>query len=188
MSDARRIRSRHANIWFRETKYGRAYEITFRDASGRRRWRRVPGLDDVEAARAALAEAQEKARKGERTAPAGVKFGEVADRYLESRQFARLGAWTRKNYRAALDREILPRFAHVKIAAVDATMIAAFIGELEKRPKRNGSKGRRRRATIEGLLMPMRGVFRQAVKEGLLSASPFSMLDRDDRPAADEEP
>jgi integrase len=184
----RRTRSRYPNIWYRETKDGRAYEISFRDATGRRRWQRVPGFDEIDLAVAALAEAQGKTRKGEKTAPAGVRFGTVAERCLDSRQFSRLGGWTQKNYRAALDREILPRFAHVKIAAVDTTMIAAFIGELERRDKRNGSKGRPRRSTIEGILKPMRGVFRQAVKEGLLSASPFTMLDRDDRPAADEEP
>jgi integrase len=188
MSDARRTRSRYPNIWYRETKDGRAYEISFRDATGRRRWQRVPGFDDVEVARAALSEAQGKARKGEKIAPAGLRFGTVAERYLNSRQFSRLGGWTQKNYRAALDREILPRFAHVKIAAVDRAMIAAFIGELERREKRNGTKGRPRKSTIEGILKPMRGVLRHAVKEGLLSASPFSMLDRDDRPAADEEP
>lgn len=32
------------------------------------------------------------------------------------------------------------------------------------------------------------GVMRMAVKEGLISASPFSLLDRDDRPAQDKEP
>jgi integrase len=188
VSGARRTRSRYPNIWWRETKNGRGYEISFRDASGRRRWRRVPGFDDVDAAVAALAEAQGKARKGERVAPAGVRFGEVAERYLESRQFTRLGGWTQKNYRAVLDRDVLPRFAHVKIAAVDTAMITAFVGELERLQKRNGSEGRLRRSTIESALGPMRGVFRQAVREGLLSASPFSMLDRDDRPAADEEP
>jgi hypothetical protein len=37
-------------------------------------------------------------------------------------------------------------------------------------------------------LKPMRGVMRLAVKEGVISASPFTLLDRDDRPAQDEEP
>jgi hypothetical protein len=75
---ARRTRSRYPNIYYRETPRGRSYEISFYDVSGRRRWHRVEGYDDIEAARSALAEAQGKTRKGERVAPAGVRFADVS--------------------------------------------------------------------------------------------------------------
>src|SRR5207249_4664933 len=99
-----------ASIYYRETSRGRAYEITFRDHTGRQRWERVLGVDNIEQARDLLAERQGKKRKGEKTPPAGVKFGEVRQRYLESPQFARLGAWTQKNYKASLENVIGPRF------------------------------------------------------------------------------
>src|SRR5207248_1609311 len=158
------------------------------DAEGRRRWRRVDGFDDVEAARDALAEAKGKTRKGERTAPAGVTFADVAAGYLESNRFARLGAWTQKSYRASLEQEILPRLRRKKIAAVDEQAIAGLVREHEQRKKKNQSEGHLRRNSIENILKPLRAVLRHAVKTKLLAASPFSSLDAEDRPAADTEP
>jgi integrase len=129
---------------------------------------------------------QGKTRKGERTPPSGVRFGEVRERYLDSPQFSRLGDWTRKNYRASLDGVIGPKFDRAKIGTIDGATIARFTVELEQRLTPAG--GKPRQSTVENILKPMRGVMRMAVKEGLVSASPFTMLDRDDRPAPDERP
>jgi integrase len=129
---------------------------------------------------------QGKKRKGEKTPPAGVRFGEVRERYLASPLFTRLGGWTQKNYKAWLDGTIGPKFDRARIGSIDASAVASFIAELEQRRKPNGDKPRQ--STVENILLPMRGVMRQAVKENLISVSPFSMLDRDDRPAKDEDP
>jgi integrase len=180
-------RTRYPNIYYRETPQGRAYEVSFYDHAKRRRWQRVEGFDDIAAAKIALAEAQGKTRKGERTAPAGVTLTDVASRYLASVRFAKLGAWTQKNYRAALENEILPRLGRMKIAAVDDSTLAGLIDELERREKKHG-KGKLRQNSVENILKPLRGVFRHAVKEKLLSASPFAALEREDRPAPDAEP
>jgi integrase len=184
---ARRTRSRYPSIYYRETPRGRAYEVSFYDHARRRRWQRVDGFDDIEAAQTALAEAQGKTRKGQKTAPAGVTLADVAARYLASARFAKLGAWTQKNYRAALENEILPRLGRMKIAAVDDSTLAGLIDELERREKKHG-KGKLRQNSVENILKPLRGVFRHAVKEKLFSASPFAALDREDRPAPDAEP
>jgi integrase len=183
----RRIRSRYPNIYYRETPQGRAYEISFYDVAGRRRWQRVDGFDDVEAARDALAAAQGKTRKGERTGPAGVRLADVAAGYLGSPRFARLGAWTQKSYRAALEQEILPRLGRTKIAALDDRAIAGLVRQLEQRDKKHG-QGKLRQNSIENILKPLRAVLRFAVKERLLAASPFATLDSEDRPAPDAEP
>src|SRR5207247_10454101 len=124
---------------------------------GRRRWQRVPGFDDVEAARNALAEAQGKTRKGERAAPAGVRLADVAAAYLASPRFARLGGWTQKSYRAALEKEILPQLGRTKIAAIDDRVIASLVRELEQRPKHHG-RGKLRQNSIENILKPLRAV------------------------------
>jgi integrase len=184
---ARRTRSRYPNIYYRETPNGRSYEISFYDVSGRRRWQRVDGFDNIEAARSALAEAQGKTRKGERVAPGGVRLADVAARYLASARFAKLGAWTQKDYRAALENEILPRLGRMKIAAIDDSILAGLIGELERREKRHG-KGKLRQSSVKNILKPLRAVLRYAVRERLLSASPFASLEAEDRPAPDEEP
>jgi integrase len=187
MSSPRRVKVKgRPGIYYRDTPNGRAYEVTWLDATGRRRWRRVPGFDNLDAAKAELEEEHGRKRRGEKVAPAGVRFGDVAERYLESRQFRRLGPWTQKSYRAVLEDELRPRFRRLKIAEVDADAIAGLVTELERRPTRNG--GTRRRSTVENALKPLRAVMRQAVKEKLLTASPFAALDRDDRPAKDEEP
>jgi integrase len=183
----RRTRSRYPNVYYRETPHGRAYEISFYDAGGKRRWQRVPGFDDVDAARDTLAAAQGKTRKGERTAPAGVTLDDVAAGYLASPRFARLGGWTRKNYRAALVKDILPGLGRMKIAALDDRVIAGLVAELEQRPKHQGT-GKLRQNSVENILKPLRAVLRYAVKERLLSASPFATLDTEDRPAPDDEP
>jgi integrase len=183
----RRTRSRYPNIYYRETPNGRSYEISFYDVSGRRRWQRVDGFDNIEAARSALAEAQGKTRKGERVAPGGVRLADVAARYLASARFAKLGAWTQKDYRAALENEILPRLGRMKIAAIDDSILAGLIGELERREKRHG-KGKLRQSSVKNILKPLRAVLRYAVRERLLSASPFASLEAEDRPAPDEEP
>jgi len=187
MSD-RRTRSRYPNIYYNETPQGRAYEISFYDHMKRRRWKRVEGFDNIEAAQVALAEAQGKKRTGTKTPPADATFAGVRDRYLVSRRFAKLGAWTQKNYRAALEtEEVLVELAPVKIAAIDDGVLGGIVGELERREKRHG-KGKLRQSSVENILKPLRAVLAFAVKEKLLSASPFAALEKEDRPAPDEEP
>jgi integrase len=184
---ARRTRSRYPNIYYRETPHGRAYEVSFYDSAGRRRWQRVEGFDDVEAARDALAKAQCNKRTGTKTPPADATFAGVRDRYLASRRFAKLGPWTQKNYRAALETEqALVELGPVKIAAIDDSVLASIVSELEARERKQG-KGRLRQSSVENILKPLRAVLAFAVKEKLLSASPFAALE-EDRPTADEEP
>jgi integrase len=185
-SNPRRTRSRYPSIYYRDTPDGRAYEVTFRDHHGRQRWERIAGTDNVEAARDTLALRQGKTRKGERTPPAGTRFREVRERYQSSAQFTRLGGWTRKNYLASLNNVIGPRFDNARIGTIDAAAVAQLTVELEQRKTPNGQAPRQ--STVENTLLPLRGVLRQAVKDGLISASPFTMLDRDDRPAPDEQP
>jgi integrase len=111
----------------------------------------------------------------------------VAERYLASPRFARLGPWTRKSYRAALEKEILPQLGRMKIAALDDRALAELVRALEQRPKHHG-KGKLRQNSVENILKPLRGVLRFAVKGRLLAASPFATLDAEDRPVADAEP
>src|SRR5215510_4425343 len=101
-SSSRRVKSRFACVYYRDTPQGRAYEITFRDHNRKQRWERVPGFDNIEAARDLLADRQGKRRRGERVAPAGITFSDIRSRYQQSSQFDRLGAWTRKSYKAYL--------------------------------------------------------------------------------------
>jgi integrase len=101
-----------------------------------------------------------------------------------------LAATTRATYTAALadDGEILQRFGRTKVAAIDADELARFVHALETRTKRNRTEGQLRRSSVENILKPVRGALRHAVKEKLIPLSPFAVLDRDERPKADDEP
>lgn len=59
--------------------------------------------------------------------------------------------------------------------------LTARVGELESREKRHG-KGKLRQSSVENILKPLRAVLAYAVKEKLLSASPFAALEKEDRP------
>lgn len=175
-------------IYYRQVDGKRRYEITFRDSNRRQRWETVDG--NLEAAEKLRDERRGQKRRGELTAPAGVTFADVAARYLVSPQFLRLAPTTRKSYAAALadDGETMSRFGRTKVAAIDADALARFVFALETRKKFNRTEGQPRQSTVENILKPVRGVFRQAVKNKLVSASPFYALDRDERPKQDAEP
>jgi integrase len=176
----RRTKSKYTCVYYRQTPKGRAYEVSFRDHTGRQRWERVPGFDNIDQARDLLAERLGRKRKGEKNPPAGVRFGDVAELWIAS---ARLEAWTRKNYRASLDNEILPRFGKKKLAEVDRQSIGLLVRKLEQRGLRKSS--------IENILKPMRATFKYAIEDAqpsLLLVSPFANLSESQRPAEDAEP
>jgi integrase len=127
-----------------------------------------------------------RAAKGERVAPANVRFAAVAEEWLESKH--RLRAWTRKTYREALDLVLIPRFGHMKLGQIDADAIAKLIRDLEsrglnavdpKRPVRPLSA-----SSISNYTKPLSGTLAFAVRRGLIGANPYRALTSDDRPDA----
>jgi hypothetical protein len=97
--NARRQRvQKHPGIYYRDTAAGRRYEVTYLDAEGRRRWRTVDG--GLREAQAALDEARQRTRRGERTAPATApRVAEYADEWLERK--TKLRERTREKYEVA---------------------------------------------------------------------------------------
>jgi integrase len=176
----------HPGVYYRQTPNGRRYEITFIGdevlASGKRKrhWQKVDGYDNLDAADAQLAKVKDSKRKGESVAPVKATFGEVAEDWFRD---ARLGGWTRKNYRAYLDNEILPRFGSMRITKVGRQDIGRFVRELEERGLRKSS--------VENYSKPMRCTFKYIIEEAdppFLSVSPFAGLSKNQRPKDDEEP
>jgi integrase len=190
MSTARRTKSARPGIYYREVGRKRRYEIAYRDSTGRQRWETVPGFDNLDAAEALRDERRGQKRRGELTPPAGVTFADVTGRYLASPSFLRLASTTRKSYGDVLadDGETMRRFGRTKVAAIDAAELARFIFDLERRTKLNRTEGTLRRSSVENIIKPVRAVFRQAVRDKLVAASPFYALDRDERPKPDAEP
>lgn len=144
----------------------------------------IPGRGRVKltatTARAALEEYNElrgKVAKGEKIAPANLRFKDVAEQWLEQRN-GKLREWTRRGYRASLDNEILPRFGHLKLRDVTVDHIAKFIRDLDAQGKST--------STIENHLKPLSGAFRYALRRGLVSVNPVALLTSDDRPTKRE--
>jgi integrase len=118
-----------------------------------------------------------KVARGERITPAKVTFTEVAELWFESKRHLR--PWTRKNYRAALDNVLLPRFGSMKLAAITTDDIARLIRDLEQK----GPKGRPlSSAMIDNYLRPLNGTMVLAMRRSLIAVNAYSLLTRDDRP------
>jgi integrase len=116
---------------------------------------------------------QLKATRGEAVAvKTRATFGEIAEQWLASKH--RIRGWTRKAYRDALDRILIPRFGEKKITAITADDVAALIRELE----RKGLSA----STISNYLKPLAGTMKFALRRGLISVNPCSLLTSDERP------
>lgn len=113
-----------------------------------------------------------KLAKGEKVVSANVRFGESAEHWFESKR--KLRPWTRKSYRDALDRILLPRFGHCKLGTITPEQVAALIRELEGKGLAS--------STIWNYLLPLSGTLAFAVRRGLLAVNPCSLLTSDDRP------
>ena len=128
------------------------------------------------------AELRGKAARGERAvAPTRQTFAELAEQWLESKRHLR--PWTRKNYRAALDLVLLPRFGNTRLVAITPEHVAVLIRELE----RQGPSGKPLSSSmIENYLRPLAGTLAFAIRRGLIATNPCSLLTRDERPRRSE--
>ena len=119
------------------------------------------------------AELRGKAARGETPiVPAMVTFAVVAEQWIESKRHLR--PYTRRNYRAYLDRILLPKFGKMKVAAITPEHVAGLLRDLEKR----GLSA----ATITDYTKPLSGTLAFALRRGLIATNPCSVLTRDDRP------
>jgi integrase len=162
----KRHKTRHRGITYRlRADGGRSYYVY---AAGRH----IAVDGGEKQALAKQAELRGKVARGEKPLPAAVKFREVAGRWLESKR--KLRPWTRKNYKAALDNVLLPRFGHLKLAQITPERIAKLIRDLEA----VGLAG----TYIENLLKPLCGTFKYAMSKQLIGFNPMALLTEDERP------
>src|SRR5579862_68705 len=158
--------SRHRGISYRLRADGsRAYSVYIKGS-----YRPVVGGERE--ALALQAELRGRAARGERIRPSNATFAELAEEWFASKR--KLRPWTRKSYRDSLERILYPSFKERKIGAIGADDVARLIRELE-------AKGLSA-STIENHLVPLSGTFSFAVRRGLLSVNPCSLLTPDERP------
>jgi integrase len=167
-----RVPTRHRGISYRPRADGsRQYTVCFQG--------RYIGVEGGEReALAKQAELRGKAARGERpVASTRATFGEVAEQWLASKRHLR--PWTRKNYRAALDLVLIPRFGPMRLTAITPEHIARLIRELE----REGPSGKPLSSSmIDGYLRPLNGTMTFALRRGLITVNPCALLTSDDRP------
>jgi integrase len=148
------------------------YEIGWRDATGRQRWRRVHG--GLKAARAALAEVHTARARGERAVrDPRLRFDDAADAWWQTR-VVRLRPATQNAYAAGL-AYLRPRFGRVRMMDITPADVAAFVAAQQ----RAGLRG----WTIRGHLTVLGAIFTYSSRHlGLVGSNPLAMLDRVERP------
>jgi integrase len=176
--------TRYRGISYRLLSDGttRQYAVYFRGSY-------VPVLGGESEAVTKQAELRGKAARGETVIlPSKLTFAEVAEQWFGSKH--RLRAWTRKGYRDALDRILIPRFGTMRLAAITPEHVAGLIRDLEREglhaidPKRKARP--LSRSTIENYVLPLSGTIAFAMRRGLVAANPCALLTNDDRPAQRE--
>ncbi len=181
MSDdisSRRRERVESGIYRRRTVGGYiTYEIGWRDATGRQRWRRVPG--GVKEARAALAQARAGRVRGERAdGDLPLRFEDAASAWWGGR-VVRLRPATQSTYAASL-AHLRRRFAHSQMASIGPDEVAAFVAAQESAGLRGW--------TIRGHLAVLSAIFRYSSRHlGLSGPNPVAGLDRVERPRIDDE-
>lgn len=162
----KRHQTRHRGITYRAKADGSRTYYVF--AAGRQ----VAVEGGEKQALAKQAELRGKVARGEKLAPANAKFGPLAEEWLASKR--KLRPWTRTSYRQALKNELLPLFGELKLAQVTPDKVASLIRELEQR----GLSG----SYIQNILKPLNGTMNFALRRGMLSVNPVSVLMADERP------
>jgi hypothetical protein len=90
----RRIPTRHTGVYYKETRAGRSYHISYK-AEGRLIWKQIPGGErDAVTARANV---MAKLGQGEKVAPSRETFAPFAESWLDG-QRDRLGERTIDHY------------------------------------------------------------------------------------------
>lgn len=155
------------------------YEIGYRCAQGKQRWRKVDG--GIRAARAALNEALAQRSRGERVAAdPRLRFNDAAQSWWDARA-VKLRPTTQSAYGAGLKHLKLPEhFGRARMTDITATDVARYVSAQQAA----GLKG----WTIKGHLTVLSSVFRYAARHlGLVGVNPVSLLDRVERPSRHDE-
>jgi integrase len=155
------------------------FEVGYRDADGRQRWRGP--FDTLTEARAARGDARAWARGGEReSANPRLKFGEAADRWL-AEQVVELRPTTGAIYGNAIRNHLAPRWGDRRMDAIDVTDAARLVRELRAQGLSEW--------TIAGILKAAGRVFKFARRHcRWRGENPVGLLEGGERPKVSASP
>ena len=158
------------------TRPNGTFEIGWRDATGRQKWKTVDG--GIRAARARLAEEHAKRARGEKTADnPRLTFSDAADAWWSAR-VVKLKPATRSAYAASL-KHLREHFGRTRMTSITPNDVATYVSL-----KQATQKG----WTVKGQMTVLSSVFTYAARHlGLVGVNPVSLLDRVERPSSDDE-
>lgn len=143
---------------------GNRYVVVFRDPQGRQRKRSARTLAE---ARALKAELQADVKRGEYRALSRVTFGEYAREWVASyqgRTSRGIRPETRASYRDHLEREAIPFFGRMPLAAIEPRDVKRFAASLAARGLAPTS--------VRRIVAPVRALLATAFEEGVIRANP----------------
>lgn len=149
----------------------RRYEVTYLDSDGRRRWKTVPGYDNLSDAEALLVEIKRKLHRGERVAPTKRTFDELAD---EWRSQLRVGERTVERYDSNLRIYLRPRFGHRRAQEITVDDVARLIADLEAAGKAGW--------TVRNVLTTLSSLMSWAKRRGMVPSNPVGDLEAREKP------
>jgi integrase len=162
-----RHKTRYPGITYREKEDGgRTYYVT----NGSRHLKVDGGEQE---ALLVQAELRSKKARGLRVTPLPTTFRQAAETWFE-RGCVRWASSTQEGYRTSLDLHILPVLGDLPIATVTTDTIAAFVTDR----RAAGAK----ESYIEQNFRPLNGVFKLALRDGLIASNPMSALLSEERP------
>jgi integrase len=173
MSSPRRQRV-EANIYKRLNAAGHdVFEVGFRDAAGRQRWRTVEG--GITAARSVRNDLLGRRVRHERvSANPRLRFGDAADAWLNG-PVSTLRPATQMVYRNAIETHLRPLWGRTRLDAVTGDDVARLVSHL----RATGAA----EWTIAGVVGTLGRVYRHAtLRLGWLGVSPSSLLSNGERP------
>lgn len=118
------------------------------------------------------AELRGRTARGETLSAQSKTLAEAASIWLPTKRDIRPA--TRRGYEWALRSYTLPRLGALKVGAVNADRLAAFIRQLEAEGLSPSS--------VHAVLMPLAQIMKFAVRKGWAMQNPFTLLTRDERP------
>jgi integrase len=149
------------------------YEIGFKDASGKQRWRTIEG--GITAARAVRDQLLAQRARGERVPDNGrLRFGDAGERWLTG-PVSDLRPATQGCYRNAFEQHLLDRFGRRRLDAVTPDDLAELVREL----RREGLA----ESTIVIVIGVVNRIYRYAARRlGWVGTNPVSLMLSSERP------
>jgi integrase len=145
-------------------------------------WLTLDARNATEAAEAASVLRGDRAKGDLVAADRSITFERLLNEYL-AQAAVRLSPGTFELYEARLQTYCLPVFRKRRVAEISTADVRRFLDQLRS-GKIRGSRGVLAPSSQRGIMIALAATFRYARKQGIISRSPLTDLDSDDRPTS----